>query len=131
MKYFSKIKKAIVSLLIAVSLVLFGIGLAACNGNGSKNVVPELFGFDVGETITVEQYGLVLPKNVHVTDAEGTIYDVVVKVRDSKGNAISTDEGNKFNAYDADGYTITYSIETWEFSVTKTVQVVVPSRSAS
>ena len=123
MKYFSKIKKAIVSSLIAVSLVLFGIGLAACNG--SNNDAPELFGFEVGETITVDQYGLVLPKNVHVTDAEGTIYDVVVKVRDSKGNAISTDEGNKFNAYDADGYTITYSIETWEFSVTKTVQVVV------
>ena len=125
MKYFSKIKKAIVSSLIAVSLVLFGIGLAACSGNGSNNDAPELFGFEVGETITVDQYGLVLPKNVHVTDAEGTIYDVVIKVRDSKGNAISTDEGNKFNAYDADGYTITYSIETWEFSVTKTVQVVV------
>ena len=67
------------------------------------NAVPELFGFDVGETITVEQYGLVFPKNVHVTDAEGTMYDVVVKVRDSKGNVISTDEGNKFNAYDAEG----------------------------
>ena len=124
MKYFSKIKKALVSALIAVSLVLFAIGISAC-GNAGKNQVPELFGFDVGETITVDQYGLVLPKNVHVTDAEGIIYDVVVKVRDSKGNAISTDEGNKFNAYDADGYTITYSIETWEFSVTKTVQVVV------
>jgi len=125
MKYFSKIKKAIVSTLITVSLVLFGVGLVACSGNDSKKDAPKLFGFDVGETITVDQYGLVLPKNVHVTDAEGTIYDVVVKVRDSKGNAISTDEGNKFNAYDADGYTITYSIETWEFSVTKTVQVVV------
>ena len=126
MKYFSKIKKILVSALLAMTFLLVGVGATACGGDG-KVEVPELFGFEVGETITVDQYSLVLPVNVHVTDAEGTMYDVVVKVRDSKGNVISTDEGNKFNAYDADGYTITYSIETWDFTMTKTVQVVVNS----
>ena len=126
MKFFSTIKKGIVGALVAMCLLLVCVGVSACGGTEKKEI-PELFGFDVGETITVEQYGLVFPKNVHVTDAEGTMYDVVVKVRDSKGNVISTDEGNKFNAYDAGGYTITYSIETWDFSLTKTVQVVVNS----
>ena len=126
MKYFSKIKKILVSALLAITFLLVGVGVTACGGDG-EGEVPELFGFEVGETITVDQYSLVLPTNVHVTDAEGTMYDVVVKVRDSKGNVISTDEGNKFNAYDADGYTITYSIETWDFSVSKTVKVVVNS----
>ena len=126
MKYFSKIKKAILGALLTACLLLVGVGISACGDNASeKNAVPELFGFDVGETINVDQYGLVCPENVHVTDAEGTMYDVVVKVRDSKGKVISTDEGNKFNAYDAEGYTITYSIETWKFTLTKTVQVVV------
>lgn len=128
MKYFSKIKKAILGALLTACLLLVGVGISACGDNASeKNAVPELFGFDVGETINVDQYGLVCPENVHVTDAEGTMYDVVVKVRDSKGKVISTDEGNKFNAYDAEGYTITYSIETWKFTLTKTVQVVVTS----
>ena len=126
MKYFSKIKKILVSALLAITFLLVGVGAAACGGD-DKGEVPELFGFEVGETITVDQYSLVLPTNVHVTDAEGTMYDVVVKVRDSKGTVISTDEGNKFNAYDADGYTITYSIETWDFSVSKVVIVVVNS----
>ncbi len=127
MKYFSKIKKAFISALMVVSCLLLCVGFVACKNGSNKNDVPELFGFDVGETITAEQYSLVLPKNVHVTDAEGTMYDVVVEVRDSQGNKISTDEGNKFNANDAGGYTITYSIETWDFSVSKTVQVVVNS----
>ena len=127
-KYFSKIKKTVVGMLIAMCFLLIGAGLSACGDNGSKkNAVPTLIGFEVGETITVDQYGLVWPENVHVTDTEGTMYDVVVTVRDSNGNIISTDEGNKFNAYDAKGYTITYSIDTWEFSVAKTVQVIVKS----
>lgn len=128
MKYFSKIKKTVVGMLIAMCFLLIGAGLSACGDNGSKkNAVPTLIGFEVGETITVDQYGLVWPENVHVTDTEGTMYDVVVTVRDSNGNIIPTDEGNKFNAYDAKGYTITYSIDTWEFSVAKTVQVIVKS----
>ena len=125
MKFFSKIKKVLVSTLMAVSLVLIGAGISACGEGSGKNKLPQLFGFEVGETINVEQYGLVQPVNVHVTDAEGTMYDVVVEVRDSQGNMIFTDEGNKFNAYDAGGYTITYSIETWDFSVAKSVKVVV------
>ena len=124
MKIFSTIKKAIVSVLFAVTFLIVGVAVTACKGEETNNV-PELFGFDVGTTITVDQYSQVYPKNVHVTDAEGTMYDVVVTVRDSKGNEIATDEGNKFNANDANGYTITYSIETWEFSTSKTVQVVV------
>ena len=128
MKYFSKIKKTVVGMLIAMCLLLIGAGLSACGYNGlKKNAVPTLIGFEVGETITVDQYGLVWPENVHVTDTEGTMYDVVVTVRDSNGNIIPTDEGNKFNAYDAKGYTITYSIDTWDFSVAKTVQVIVKS----
>ena len=123
MTHFSKIKKIIVGALMSVSLVLVGVGLTACGDEETKNEVPPLFGFDVGETITVEQYALVYPTNVHVTDAEGTMYDVVVSVCDSKGNQIATDEGNKFNAYDANGYTITYSIETWDFTISKTVKV--------
>ena len=127
MRYFSKIKKAVMATLITACFLLFGIGISACGGD--KNV-PSLFGFDVGETITVDQYGLVCPENVHVTDAKGTMYDVVVQVRDSKGNIISTDEGNKFSADDENGYTITYSIETWDFSTSKTVRVVVNKLSA-
>ena len=128
MKYLSKIKKIVVSALLAVCLLLVCVGVTACKGNDdSKSEAPTLFGFEVGETITVNQYSLVLPVNVHVSDAEGTMYDVVVKVRDSKGNVISTDEGNKFNAYDANGYTITYTIETWEFTISKEVKVVVNS----
>ena len=128
MKYFSKIKKTVVGMLIAMCFLLIGAGLSACGYNGlKKNAVPTLIGFEVGETITVDQYGLVWPENVHVTDTEGTMYDVVVTVRDSNGNIIPTDEGNKFNAYDAKGYTITYSIDTWDFSVAKTVQVIVKS----
>lgn len=128
MKYFSKIKKAVIHTLIAMCFLLIGVGISACGSkNSSEQAVPQLFGFDVGETITVEQYGLVCPQNVHVTDAEGTLYDVVVRVQDSKGNNVSTDEGNKFSAKDANGYTITYSIQTWDFSVSKTVKVVVNS----
>ena len=128
MKYFSKIKKAVVSVLLAMSLLLIGVGMAACDGDDPKQSnVPTLYGFEVEETINVGQYGLVLPENVHVTDAEGTMYDVVVTVRDSNGNIIPTDEGYKFNAKDAKGYTITYSIDTWDFSVSKTVRVVVKS----
>ena len=130
MKYFSKIKKAVVSALFATSILLIGLGMTACKGNGtSEGNVPQLYGFDITETINVEQYGLVLPENVHVTDADGTMYDVVVTVRDSNGNIIPTDEGYKFNAKDAKGYTITYSIDTWEFSVSKTVNVVVSKRN--
>lgn len=125
MKFFSTIKKAIVGVLTVACFLFIGVGISACDYG--KNNVPELFGFEVGETITVDQHSLVYPPNVHVTDAEGTMYDVVVKVRDSKGREIPTDEGNKFNATDADGYTITYSIETWEFYTSKTVKVVVNS----
>ncbi len=129
MKYFSKIKKAVLGTLVASSLLMVGAGLSACGDkDDGGNVVPQLYGFDVGEqTLTVEQYSLVFPTTVHVSDAEGTMYDVVVTVRDSKGNVVSTDEGNKFNAYDAGGYTITYSIETWDFTVVKTVNVLVNS----
>lgn len=124
MKGFSILKKAIISALVAVSFLLVGVGIVACDKGSNEGKVPELIGWDgVQEAITVEQYALVVPENVHVTDAEGTMYDVVVKVRDSNGNLISTDEGNKFNAYDANGYTITYSIDTWEFSVSKTVTI--------
>ena len=131
MKYFSKIKKALVHTLMAASLLLVGAGLSSCGDkeDSSQQNIPQLFGFDVGESITVDQYGLVLPKNVHVTGEDGTMYDVIVTVRDSNGNIVSTDEGNKFNAYDADGYTITYSIETWEFSTAKTVKVLVNKAS--
>ena len=128
MKYFSKMKRAVIGTLIAASFLLIGLGLTACGGKDKgKNDVPPLHGFEVGETITVEQYGLVLPESVHVTGDDGTMYDVIVTVRDSKGNVIPTDEGNKFNATDANGYTITYTIETWEFTVTKVVQVKVNS----
>ena len=129
MKYFYKIKKAVVGTLIATSFLLIGLGVSACGDNSttSENIVPTLYGFDIVETITVDQYGLVLPESVHVTGADGTLYDVMVTVRDSQGNVIATDEGNKFNAKDANGYTITYSIETWDFSVTKVVHVKVNS----
>jgi hypothetical protein len=128
MKYFSKIKKAVACALLATSILLIGVGMTACKGgSSSEDNVPTLYGFEVNETINVDQYGLVLPENVHVTGEDGTMYDVVVTVRDSNGNIIPTDEGNKFNAYDAKGYTITYSIDTWEFSVAKTVQVIVKS----
>ena len=128
MKYLFKLKRIVVSALLVISLLLVGVGVTACTKDDkNKGAAPELFGFDVGETITVEQYGLVLPVNVHVTDAQGTMYDVVVKVRDSQGKVISTDEGNKFNANDAGGYTITYSIETWNFTVSKEVKVIVNS----
>ena len=123
MKFFSKIKKAIVGALMSVMLLILGAAISACGSNDSQNSVPELFGFDVGQTIRVDRHSLVVPTNVHVTDADGTIYDVIVTVRDSNGNVIATDEGNKFNAYDENGYTITYSIETWYFTVTKTVKV--------
>ncbi len=128
MKCFSKIKKAVVCTLAAVCLLLVGAGISACKKKGGeKNNVPTLYGFDIAETINVEQYGLVLPQNVHVTGKDGTMYDVVVKVRDSQGNIVFTDEGNKFNAKDVGGYTITYTIETWDFSISKTVNVVVIS----
>ena len=57
MKYFSKIKKAILGALLTACLLLVGVGISACGDNASeKNAVPELFGFDVGETINVDQW---------------------------------------------------------------------------
>lgn len=121
MKHLSKIRKILVGALLAVSVMMFTIGFSACGDNKGK--APELIGFDVGDAITVDQYKLVSPKVVHVTDKDGKMYDVVVTVKDSKGNIVFTDEGNKFNANDANGYTVIYSIDTWTFSVSKEVKV--------
>lgn len=120
-------KKAIKAI-VACAAAVFAAGACACESE--EATIPELDGFEVKQSITAiygEETGA---EQLFVTDANGDIYEVFVKVYDSTGAKIQTDEGNTFFATDEGGYTIVYTIETYDFTVEKRTTVTVVQKGA-
>lgn len=109
------------SLLLTLALTVLTVFAAV----GCSFLTPKLNGFDIKAEMQVKHNSVASAQDLFVTDDDGAIYDVSITVLDSNEKKVQTDEGNTFIATDENGYTIIYTIATFDFTLEKRTKVVV------